>query len=287
MANVMILFPNLSDEATISGGDWATPLSNMQNANIQGSVARTDPLDGSPAPETYFDIDMGSVVLVRTIVLHAHNFSLGSTLNIYASENAGFTPLLYSAEDVPAWPTLFATSELEWEADNFWTGLPLDSDIQGFAWSFVHILPQEIYARYWRVEINDPLNADNYLQFSRLFMATQWQPTINYQYGSSIGFETDTRVEKSLGGSEFFDVREPYRVLRLNFDYLPEYEGFSRVLDLQRRAGLDKDIFVISDPDDAENLLRRSFLGRLRTLNTLEQAVFGLTGTSFEIKELK
>jgi hypothetical protein len=67
---------------------------------------------------------------------------------------------------------------------------------------------------------------------------------------------------------------------------MDQQEALSRGLELCRRAGIDGELFYITDPADARNLTRTSFLGRLRQLAAWEQVVFERANIAFEIKEL-
>jgi len=105
-------------------------------------------------------------------------------------------------------------------------------------------------------------------------------------WGATFGFENLTTVGGVPGGAEHFNVFDPYRVMNFSIDYLDDTEAFAKALDLMRRAGLDREVFVIPDPDGPD-LLRRSFMGRLRQLSPLEQVALGFHSVSFEVKEIQ
>ena len=112
------------------------------------------------------------------------------------------------------------------------------------------------------------------------------QPVVNMSWGASLSYEDPTVVATSLSGAEFFDEREPVPVMRFSLEHMTEQEGFAKALELTRRAGISGEVFLIADPDDKEFSSQRNFLGRLRTLNPLEQARWQQTSMSFEIKRL-
>jgi hypothetical protein len=283
--NVILLFPNRGDEASLSNGLWqaSAPIDNLQTRFLR-QYARSFDLALS---STKFDIALTRSRAIKGIVLVNHNLTLDAQYRITASDNSGFSGLEYDSGWLDVWPSLYSTLSLSWSDPNWWSGKPLEEDIEGFTWSLIQIPDTSIQARYWRIEIDDQNNPAGYVQIGRLFMSGQWQPSINYSYGASIVFETNTVIDEAQSGQEFFDRREPYRVLRFALDYLPESEGFPRVLDMQRKAGLDKEIFVIARPDDTENMLRLSFLGRLLEINPLEMVAYGMVGTGYAIKEFK
>lgn len=185
------------------------------------------------------------------------------------------------------WPIVYPHGVLEWEDDNWWSGKYTLEEIAGYIHTWTHILPKAMLARTIRVELSDPLNSAGYVQAGRLFVGSVWQPKLNMIYGAGIGWETDTSVQKARSGAEYFDERAPYRVQRFTLDAMSEDEAFSRAFELQRRAGISREILFIHDPDDTVHALRRRFLGRLRQLSLIEYPNPGANSAAFELKELR
>lgn len=289
MANLILGFPNRVDGATLSGGAWveAKPLDNLKD-RLLSRVARTiDVATGS----TWFKLDFGRQRNIRIIALIAHNLSFSAKLRIRAANVADYSTTVYDLES-DVWGALvnadWNIDELEWENDNYWAGTYTQEDFGGQTAVSSRILPESVNARYWRFDIKDTQNAAGFVDIGRLFIGDAFlHPRYNYAYGGSLGYETDTVVEKSLGGAEFFDPRESLRVMRFDLPLMSDEEGFSQALELTRRAGIHKEIFVVADPDDNAFGPQRNFLGRLRQLNPLEQAMYQLNSMSFEIKELR
>lgn len=291
MTNCMLLFPNLSDKpsgpfsgATLSGPAWAKPLDNMQRRE-SFFVARSD---GTDPTKTQFDVTRDAERQVRVVVLCGTNLSITASVKLtawyddgsYSSPAPGF-PVYKDAFYAQAF-----TEDLAWEDENWWDGKPLTEEVFGFTHNVIFILPMGIRAKNWRIEITDPTNPAGFVEIARLFMADGWQPSFNYSYDAELNYETDTQIETAMGGAEFFDRREPYRVHTIAFDYLPEEEALLKGLDLCRRAGIDAEVFWIANPDNERTLLQTSFLGRLRRLSGWRQAVFARANIGFEIKEL-
>lgn len=289
----MILFPNRADApkgalpgASITGPASALPVTNLQNRS-SSKVWRS--VDAQPA-NTQFLVRLNAQKEIKAIVLGRHNGSVTARWKIKAWYDAdgdqdGEANPVYEAE-ADFYPSLGFTEELAWEDDNWWDGKPLNEEIAGYAQNAIHILPEFVSAPNWRIEIIDDTNPDGFFQAARLFMAGGWQPSQNYAYGGSHGYETDTSSEKSLGGQKVFDRREPYRVARIGFEYLPEDEALMKGLDLCRRAGVDGEVFWIANPDNPRTLIQTSFLGHLRQLLPWEQVVFERANIAFEIEEL-
>lgn len=294
MANITLGFPNRVDSAVLSDGAWveSLPLPNLQDRAL-ARVARSIDLELS---STMFTIDLQQQRTLRVLAFIAHNFSLSARITLVFSNTANFSdPALTISSD--AWPSVsdgeWDLDALEWENDNFWLGTYLQEDIEGQTPTCSILLPEDILARYVKVTIDDKSNTAGFVQIGRLFLGSAFlQPRINYSFGATLGYEDATNIDTALSGAEYFDRREPVRVMRFTLGYLSADEGFGAALELTRRAGVSGEVFVIPNPDDKIYGATRSFLGRLRQLSPLEQlammSVGGLLNSmAFEIKELR
>jgi hypothetical protein len=284
MANLFLGYPNRADEATLSGGLWqnSLPLNNLQN-RLLGQVARSA---DTALSSTQWAIDFGQDRPIRAVALASHNLTTVATCRISASALSDFSVLTYDSGAIDVWPAgIFDLSALEWEDDEYWDGRISAETREAYPSIFVHSPPQT-YARYWRVEIADTANADGYIQVGRLFIGGGWQPIVNYDYGMSLSWESDTLVEGSIGGTEYFDHREPRRVFRCNLSWMDTAEAYQQAFELQRQAGIDKEVLLVADPDDTINGIRRNFLGRLRQLSPIEHPYYAAYSTNFEIQEI-
>ena len=286
MANCMIGFPNRTDASTLSGGAWVAtlPLSNLKVRTL-GRVARSVDLSLS---STQFDIDLGSSKNIGLVGVVNHNFSFTASYRLRGSNVSDFSTIVFDSgvgfSDV--WQIVYPFGTLEWEDDNWWSGKYTPDEIDGYTPTLPIVLPSAKLARYWRLEISDATNPAGYVQLGRLFIGPVWQPEVNMSYGASLGLETDTGVQKARSGAEYFDRRMPYRVQKFSLDWMSQDEAFSRAFEMQRRAGIDQEIFWIHDPDDTTHALRRQFLARLRALSAIEFPYFDINKSGFEVKEL-
>lgn len=289
MANIILGFPNRIDSATITGGAWAKglPVTNLQEL-VLSQVART--VDLTPASAT-FTLDLGNPRAIRILALINHTITLSGRLRMEASMRADFADHALDIT-VDAWGGLakvvWDIASLEWESSNYWLGGYTQEDVESQTAISSHVLERAIVATHWRVTVIDPDNPAGYIQIGRVFVGDGFvDPQVNYDYGASLGYEDATGVDTALSGTEYFDVREPVRVMRIQLSRLSHDEGFAKALELTRRAGVHREIFVVADPDDGQFGAQRNFMGRLRQLSPLEQAVYAHTSMSFEIKELR
>ena len=280
----IIAYPNRFDEAALSSGSWlaALPLTNLQNRVLSKMARSSDDAVAS----TKFDIALTKGRAVRVVALINHNLSADGLYRIRGSTVSNFASTVYDSGWVSAWPAVYSTLTLEWEDDNWWSGVMLDEDKTGYTWTIVCVLSASAVGRYWRVEFDDTTNADTYVQLGRVFISGQWQPVLNMNWGASLSWETDTKIETAISGTEYFDRRSGYRVARFLLDGMTTDEGTGRAFEIDRRAGLDEEVFYIFDPDDTYNMIRRAFVGRLRQLSPLEYPYINITRKAYEIKEL-
>lgn len=291
---ILFGFPNRIDSMTLSapaGAFVATlPLALIQTRLIS-EVART--VDTDPA-NTQWIMDYERSMSARVFSMINHGASLQARYRVTASNKADFSEIIFTNED-DVWGGLVNGSwnldELEWENNNFWMGTYSTEEIEGYTPTSIMIFDRVYSARYWKVEILDPTNPKGYFQIGRVFIGPVIAPTLTYQSGSELGYETTTEVEEARGGGEFFDVHEATRVFRFQLANMRGDEAHGVFQEFIRRAGIDQEVLLIADPSDKLNSLRRNFLGRFKQMSALQQMSrlngFATYGASFEIKELR
>ena len=282
----LIAYQNILDDATLSGGSWQTtlPLSNLQQRPLQ-RVARSTDASGN---STQFVMDFGRARTVGLVALLNHNASVDASWGVRLSDDAGFATVIYEWND-DVWSSLYNSLDLAWEDENFWSGKPTAESLAGYTWNAYHLLPTAQAGRYLEVTITDSGNADGYFQLGRVFVGAGWSPVIDLAPGASLGYETETTVQRSLAGAEYFERQEGYRVARFALRGLSKNEALIQALDMQRIAGTDGEVFFAWDTADRATIhsLRRTFLGRARKLSALEQPYQALFSTTFELQELR
>lgn len=284
MANIMIGFPNLTDIATLSGGSWEAtlPRSNLQDRTLGRKARSADLLTAS----TQFDIDLTRDRNVRVIGLIAHNLTLNATYRLRGSNVANFSSTVYDSGWQEVWPVVFPYQTLEWEDDNWWSGKYTQEQLAGVNWNLIVVLPKNKIARYWRLELDDADNPAGYIEAGRAFIGPAWQPKNNASYGMGTQWETPSTVQATISGAEYFQRRNPARIVRFSFDWLSIDEGLGNAYEIQRRAGIDGEVLYIFDPLDSVHAIRRRFLGRMRQLNAIEHPYPLIHKVPVEIKEL-
>lgn len=192
----------------------------------------------------------------------------------------------YNTGWLDVWTVVYTHEGIDWEHPSFWFGTLGGEEAEDYDIAFLHIADEAKDARYWRFEIDDTLNPDGYVELSRLFMAPGWQPTKDMALGPVLGVETETTAERSLGGVDYYDRQKPRRTVRFELRNLPEDEALAQAFEIQRRLGIDRQLYYVWDPHDAINLHRRSFLATMRELTPLEFPLPGRAATAFQLEEV-
>ena len=283
MSNVFLAYQNRTDQATLTGGTWqaSLPLANLKK-RLLSQVARST---NATKAATQFTAQISQVKFIRTVSLCRHN--LGTTAKVRVRlVNTSTTTTVYESGWQDAWPAIWNTVDLEWEFDNWWDGRPSADDIASYPSNHIVIAGNGAMANQIIVEIDDEDNTSGYVQIGRLFIGSGFQPGENMAYGASLSWESRTNVQEAESGAEWFDQKAAFRVARFELPILSEAEAMGGVFELQRIADIHGEVLFIFDPDDTQQKLRRSFVGRLRSLSPIEYPYFNNNASAFEIKEL-
>jgi hypothetical protein len=284
MANILIAYPNRTDQGTLSGGSWqpTLPLDNLKT-RVYLQVARTT---NAALASTKFDVDLGKTRMVGVMALVAHNLSVLAKVRLTGSEDPAFATTTVTSGWVSVWPAgMIPDDQLEWTDDYFWLGVISDEERAAYNTPFsISITPTP--SRYWRIEIDDTANTAGYVQIGRLFLGDGWQPEYNYDYGAGESFVDDSPVEQAQGGTEYFDTRGKRRQHSYTLSNMPKAEAYARALEMQRLVGTSSELLLIPDPEDAINGPRRNMVCRLQRLSPITHTNFDRYQCQLVLQEL-
>ncbi len=281
MANVLVGFNNLANNCTLGGGSWQAtlPLNNLKDRKLY-KIARSV---GVTAANTKFNVDFSEEKVVKIFSLVKHNFTTSATARLVASNDSGFGTLLYDSGFSSVWP-LVDSLVLEWEDDNFWSGVPSDEQIDMFQGITLWVVPN-VRARYWRVEIVDTTNPAGYVDIGRLFVSKDFSPEINASWGLNFSVVDKSDISESLGGVEHYDEKAKVRTVDFSLDALSQDEAFAKWFRLMLGQGNTGEILFVYDYEDGKYTLDRSFLGRMEKINPLTASYFSNWTAGASIKE--
>lgn len=140
--------------------------------------------------------------------------------------------------------------------------------------------------RYWRADMADESNPAGYLQLGRVFLGTGWTPAYNMAYGAGIGYDPRSSSVETDSGAEYFIARPNPRTVAVAIEYMTEAEAMDGIFELQRQLGTTDEVWFEWDADDLLQMPRRSFLGRLKTMDKLRMPYYHAMQCALEVKEL-
>ena len=140
--------------------------------------------------------------------------------------------------------------------------------------------------RYWRSDMADESNPAGYLQLGRVFLGTGWTPTYNMVYGAGIGYDPRSSSVETDSGAEYSVVRPNPRTASVALEYMTEAEAMDGIFEMQRQLGTTDEVWFEWDADDLLQMPRRSFLGRLKTMDKLRMPYYHAMQCALEVKEL-
>lgn len=283
MTNCIFGYQNRIDESTFdSYGSWdaALPLTNLKS-RLLSKVARTT---NAANINTRLRFHIAKQRVLGVMAIANHNLTVDATYRYRIFANSDYTGMTYDSGILNVWPDM-PYGYYEWEEEPFWDLSMTEEQRILSAKTIIHIQTNITYDMFYQIEFFDDTNPDDYVELGRIFLGTKYQPEANMNLGASIGLETDTLIDKALGGAEFFDRRESFRVARFTLDYLNESDSIING-DMMRISGIDAEVVFVWD--NATDIIRnrRGFLGRLRSLSQIEQPYNTRFQTTYEIKEL-
>ncbi len=283
MQNVMIGFPNLADKVSLSGGAWSAtmPRDAMLTRELDDYSRSADLALAS----TQFAVALDAPRPVRILAWCKDNLSTFAKYRVTAANVEDFSALVYDSGWLDRWTSVYTDEVLMWEDVNFWWGKMPEEDRAAYPANLIHVFPATSTALHYRLEVDDALNPDGYVQGARLFLSPAWSPRNNYSYGAGLGYEPNTRVSRTPGGVEYFDPQPGRRTFEFRLDWLSQDEALAKALDMQIRAGRDGEVLVIPDADDAIHAVRRNFLGRLDKFDPITHPAYATHKAGFLVKE--
>lgn len=280
---VSIGYSNLIDFATLSGGLWSSnaPLANLKTRYI-GQTAKSQ---NDATSSTKFDMDFGGEVGAGVFALINHSIQLDGLIRLRASNDPTFATSLYDSTWLPAWEAMYDTEDLDWEAPNYWTGQPILADLYNYWWNWYLNFDYNVYARYWRLEIDDTTNTNSFVTLGRPFLGKSWQPRHNMEFAPEIGHRQNTTVETAISGAESYSQRRASRYSRFSTGWMDESDAFSFAFEIENLMGRDREVLFQHDVNDTTQRFRRSFLGTLEQSNPITHPQLGVYRKSWDIKE--
>ena len=265
--NYLLAAPNLVDLATLSGGVWDAPLTNLQTRPLK-EVARTP--STSPAV-TWFDVTLARRTTIRALGLINHNLTRSARIRWQAYADPERTQVKFDTGWERVWPRVWPMRQMDFRHKYCISGVPDETETEGMTPSWERII-DPVSATFWRCHLSDQYNPSAYLQGGRLVMAKAAQPDSNASFGSAIAVQDSTVIDEMEDGGEVADVRPRRRLFTFNLDFLSEEEAKAWIIEMQRRVGIWGEVMFCMNPASTRYRQHNTIWGRFNVLNAVTQA---------------
>lgn len=282
---VTLCYPNYTDNAIITGGNWEStlPITNTATPYFSQTARSVDTQSAS----TKFNMNTSRFLPMHVIALANHNLTSSSEWRVRVYNEQGGT-LFYDSGVINVWPQVYASSQLEWEYDNFWLGTINDEDRDSFTSLAIHFFPEPFVAKYVEVEMFDPGNPDGYVKIGRVMLADAWQSERTASFGITYSYDIQTTFDSAIdeGVTEYADVKIPKRTVDFDLNTLTSEEGFSRVMRINRTQGLNGEVLYTEFGPMDETRFAKTFIARQQNVSALSNPYYRNHSTSISLKEI-
>jgi hypothetical protein len=261
-----IIHSDVSGEATLYSGlspqtTWSPALTNLQNP-LLSAVARTTTLSGAQ-----IGLLFGADVTISGAAVIGTNMSVDATYVLTAFAGSPSVQV-FSTGSLPVWSSTKAF---------------VDPDEKGL--SFPILFGQNATGNDWLLTLDDPTNADGFIEVSKILLGTATESTFGFWDGAEFLRDPNTKVLTSLGGTRFYNRYKNIRRWTLAFPqetFAKAWDDFDQMIEVN---GLDRSVYVVAYPDDTERMHQHSFMGTFDKTSPLRQLVHGRVGTGLDVIE--
>lgn len=249
MANVYLAPRNWVDEAfypvTFSGGAWSLPLTNLRDEDLS-TVARTA---SAMVVDTQCVVDLGAVRQVAVIYLPPSNLTTRARFRVgLAKDDQAFA--MEDWRDV--YPEMWAWGAKPWGYPNLMTARASAEDAAEMPFPVLVSYDTAQYARYVKLEFDDPINPYGSLEFARLFICPRLDLGHNASYGASFAPKDSSRRSTSMGGGDYYRRGQ----VRTEGTVVWEHISEASIWGLQQaitRLGTSRQVLFSRDLEDLEH----------------------------------
>ena len=277
MTNVRILVENDADTATltVSPALVATlPIANLQEPS-RYKIART-----TSAASQDIKGEWATNRCLSCCALYRHNLTSVGTLRLQLYSGAAQSgSVLYDSGAVVSHP-IKAVGDMDLVYD------PLQTSVfTGWDWAFTTLWFSAIWCRSFKLTLADASNPAGYFQAARLVLGRHLEPLYNMNYGVEMGWDENTKLTRTDGGSLRSESTEGFRRLNFNLEHLTDGNR-ARIVELTRVLGKRKDFFISCFPG-ANGAKERdySMLAKFSAIPTLIYPTFGEFAAQFQVEE--
>jgi len=245
-----ILASGIIDSATIAATSEAYTIANVQDEQPSKKWRSADLSDQT------IDIDFGQSELMSCIVLYNHNLTADATIQITLSENADYSTPLYNVIIDGLLPE-FGLGEYYLGMDGLGGYVSTDGTKYAIDWFNLTV------ARYARLIISDPTNADGYMEFGRLKAGPYIEPAISVSPGAGMTVVDESALSRSRSGALRSENKPVHRDINFTWNFLTDFER-TLLINALNDVGKRSDMFISIYPEESTTReIENSVIGRM------------------------
>ncbi len=213
MSKIKMLVINEFDNINVSlstGVEIATlPLINTQKYNNSRTFRSTS------VDEIQITGNLDSLKLMSALVLWRTNLSNTATMQLefFANDNQS-GDVVYDSTEINAIPQI-TVGEWDWQSQSVTASI-----FDGWPTRYSQIWLDPVFAKSFRLTIKDPLNTDDFIDITRIYMGRHFEPDINFSYGHSNGWQSTEEQYRTDDGSNFTQQSANWRKQQFNLEHL-------------------------------------------------------------------
>ena len=320
ISNISLAYPNYIDSCTFAretAGDFiaSLPLANIQNhvlkkvARTKNGVTSTEVTPKAGQISVTFGIVLPKARQIGCVAIARHNLTTNAKVRIRGFYNADFTNTALqiaagatnqfdSGVDYFAYPRIFApeSGAYLFNDPNWWYGTIESEQLHSYT-PLVTFYPNENkVCQSLVITIVDNGNADNFIEFGRVFLGRCVEPKHNPEYGDlSQGYVDLTEVQRAGDNTKYFYVKPKMRTVSGVLKHLSKEEAFSGFYDAQREVGLSGELlYAFSKPEYSgninmttdKNFYARTFLCNFSELSPIDMPYVNGYATALKLEEI-
>ena len=276
---IRMLINNLWDTAAINvttGTEIPTlPITHSQQYGRSKTAAIT-PTNN----QSVIHFNLESLSLVSGLVIYRHWFSVSAKwrLELFDGENQSGNQVYDSQQqEMTKTKTL---GELDWLTDNL-----VASALDEWPYKFSQLWFMPVFAFSGRLTLTDANPRDGLHEFDRVYLGNVIQPSINFDYGHSHNWITQSTQKTTAGGSIYAVEKPATRQFQFNLSHINESERphFSESI---RKVGLNRDWFISMFPElGGQKEMEYAMACKFTSLPALAGNYHNNFTTTFNVKE--
>lgn len=251
-----ILYKNLIDDAAATL-TFSSEVATLPGTNVlddqRGMVWRT-----TGCASEWVKLVFPGNKYFNAIALAGFNLSATATITLQANNSDSWASPAVE-EEFEAWEPVIGFDEGLY-GEHGYGGYMADDELPKYT-TMVRFLTAAYAYPYIRLLIEDPDNADGYLDIGRVFIGEAYEPYGYHEWDWQIIPVDPSVVTESEGGQAFKDIKNPYCLVKMKLKNLTDEEAYFRFMRIMQDYGVHANIFICMTPVSAQGRLFTGFYG--------------------------